>query len=444
MILEGSDRMDEKKDGKKKGFGKWFGVTFLIGFGFFCMGLMDPLYDTYAPIFLGKYITSNAIIGAVMTIDNIMALILIPIVSVWSDRTKTGWGRRMPWIVVTLPLTALCFSFIPYAAAASLALLMVTIVIMNIWKQSARGPVVALMPDIVPGEWRSEANGIINTMGGIAAIVGTIGLARLMNLDLTLPLLGSTKDRIPFPVAGVLVLVATVLLFLFIKEGRLAKESGQAEKVEEERVPFFAALGKVSAKGDRSTLWILLSLFTWFLGYQGVLPFIGRYSKDVLEVSMGSAALPAGMVGIAYALFALPSGYLAHKLGRKRVIRIALAALTVILGLLFFFGPISTALGLAGGSRFALFLGLMFCFGVFWVSIITNSFPMLWQMAGVASIGLYTGLYYVASQAAAIGAPPVTGAIIDLAGFPGIFAFAACCMALAFVFMGFVKKGEAS
>ncbi|MEI6875187.1 MAG: MFS transporter [Spirochaetota bacterium] len=425
---------------KDRGFKTWFGTTFLIGFGFFSMGLMDPLYDTYAPIFLGKYIPSMTLVGSIMTIDNVFALFLIPIVTFFSDRTRTRWGRRMPWIAVTLPLTALCFGYLPYAAEISFGILFATIVVMNVWKQSARGPVVALMPDIVPGAWRSEANGIINMMGGIASIVGTIGLARLMNLDAVLPLLGATKNRIPFPIAGLLVLVAVVLLIAFVRESK----EGMTAETSEKRIPLWKSLREIRGAGDRSIFWIFASLIAWFLAYQGILPFIGRYSMDVLGASMGNAALPAGMVGIAYALFALPSGYLAHRIGRRRVIRIALAALVIILGLLFVFEPFSAALGLVGGARFALFLGLMFSFGVFWVSIVTNSFPMLWQLSNRDNVGIFTGLYYIASQSAAIAAPPITGAIIDLGGFPGIFGFAALGMVLAFIGMGFVKKGEAA
>ena len=36
----------------RQGFRKYLGLSFLIGFGFFTMGLLDPLYDTYLPIFL--------------------------------------------------------------------------------------------------------------------------------------------------------------------------------------------------------------------------------------------------------------------------------------------------------------------------------------------------------------------------------------------------------
>jgi len=59
---------------KKKGFGPYLGLTFLIGFGFFTMGLMDPLYDTYVPIFLSRYIDRMSMVGFFMTIDNILAI----------------------------------------------------------------------------------------------------------------------------------------------------------------------------------------------------------------------------------------------------------------------------------------------------------------------------------------------------------------------------------
>jgi len=429
--------MAETVEKDKEGFKPYLKTTFIIGLGFFTMGLMDPLYDTYLPIFLGKWIGSMGAVGAIMTLDNVFAILLIPVVSVWSDRTRTRIGRRMPFILATLPLTAFFYTLIPYAAAASLLALVTVVFLLNVFKQAARGPVVALMPDIIPGDYRSEANGVINTMGGIAAIVGTVVLARLMDVDATLPILGATKDRLPFPVAGLLVAAATALLFAFVKE-----TGSGGEDQTETKAKLGASLRAVFGNGDKSAARILVSLFLWFLAYQGVLPWIGKFGKEQLGTSSGTAALGAGMVGIAYALFALPSGYAAHRFGRKRAIRTALAALTAIMAALAFFLPATESLGLGGIARLALFWATLFCFGVFWVTVVTNSFPMLWQMADRGTMGIYTGLYYTFSQAAAIAAPPITGALIDLAGYPAIFAFGACCMALAWITMGGVDKGE--
>ncbi len=420
---------------EKKGFGPYLATTFLIGFGFFTMGLMDPLYDTYVPIFLSKYISSMSLVGFLMTIDNILAIFLIPIVSAWSDHTLTRIGRRMPYILMLLPISALLFAAVPYAAGASLGALIAVLLLLNVAKQSVRGPVVALMPDIIPADYRSEANGVINTMGGVASIVGTIGLARLMDLDIRLPLLGSTKDRLPFPLAGIFVIIAVILLFIFIRE-----KKPDAAEAQEEKAPILESFKKVASQHDKSAMYILIALFLWFLGYQGVLPFIGKYSVDILKTSSGTAALAAGMVGIAYAIFALPSGYVAHRIGRKKTIRASLLVIAVLTAILFVHPWITASLSpmLKLGS----FWAIMFLFGMFWVSIITNSFPMLWQMAEWGTIGIYTGLYYTASQAAAILAPILTGAIIDIFGYQGIFLFCTLSMLAARAVMGKVTKGE--
>ena len=423
---------------KKSGFAAYTTTTFLIGLGFFTMSLMDPLYDTYVPVFLSDFVESKALIGSIMTLDNVFALFLIPIFSALSDRTRTRIGRRMPYIIVTLPLSALLFAAIPFSAAKTLLALIVILFVLNMAKQAARGPVVALMPDIIPGEYRSEANGVINTMGGVAAIVGTLVLSPLMDVSIQLPLIGDTRRKLPFLIAGLLVIIATLLLFLFVKERSRSQKSDADDKTE----PLLTSLKLVFGSKDRSAMWILISIFLWFLGYQGLLPFVGLYTRDVLGSSEGIAGLSAGMVAVAYAVFAIPSGIVAHKIGRKRTIRIALIVVAGLTMLIFFHQPVVSALGLSQQMALLTFWALLFIFGIFWVAVITNSFPMLWQMASFANMGIYTGLYYFFSQGAAIITPPITGALIDLAGYRAIFFYCAVMMLAAFLIMGLVSGGE--
>lgn len=426
------------------GFRKYMGVTFLIGAGFFTMGLMDPLYDSYVTIFLSKYIPYKWIVGMFMSLDNVLAIFLIPLVSAWSDKTRSPIGRRMPWIIILLPLSALSFAYIPYAARTSLVLLILVLAVLNIVKQSVRGPVVALMPDTVPPEYRSEGNGVINTMGNIAAIVGTLFLARLMDVDTVLPVLGKTKDALAFPAAGLLVFLASIMLLLFVREKKysLALDAGADDAAKEEKVPFIKSISSVLSNSDKSAFFVLLSLFLWFMAYQGMAPYIAEYSILTFKVSTGQGAFAAGMVGIASALSAIPMGYAAGRWGRRRMIRIALCAVSVIVTLQFvlsFFVPASNP-----GSMVFVFWALMFFFGIFWICIIANSFPMLWQMAGYKKIGLFTGLYYTFSQAAAILSPSLAGLLIDLAGHRAVFVYCTVFFMAAFVTMSRVSSGEKS
>lgn len=422
---------------KKKSLSGYYTTTFLIGLGFFTMGLMDPLYDNYVPMFLGKYISSSALVGAVMTLDNILAVFLIPIFSALSDRTETRIGRRMPYIITLLPLTAIFFALVPFSALESLALLIITVFMLNIFKQAVRGPVVALMPDMVPADLRSEANGVINTMGGLATILGTVVLARLMDTVVDVPGFGPVDKVLAFPVASLFVILAVILLFIFVKE---RKGVGNGEK-KEEREPVLKSLKAIFGEGDKSALFILLSLLSWFIAYQGILPFIGIYTVTELGTSAGTAALSSGMVGIAYAIFAVPSGRFAHKHGRKKTIRMALAAIVIVLLLVFMHCTLTK--GLDPVFRLASFWVLLFLFGVFWVTVVTNSFPMLWQMADYTTMGIYTGAYYFFSQMASIVAPPLAGGSIDLFGYPALFIFGLIFMLIAFFLMGHVTRGEA-
>ncbi len=421
----------------KKSLKGYYLTTFLIGLGFFTVGLMDPLYDTFVPVFLLRYIKSHALVGSIMTLDNILAVFLIPVFSSMSDRTRTPIGRRMPFIITCLPVTALAFGLIPYAALFHLYALILLLCVLNLFKQAARGPIIALMPDMVPGDLRSEANGVINTMGGVAAIVGTIGLARLMDIPISVPGFSEPqKDVLAFPIATLFVLVATILLFLFVKEKN--GKGGEEENTQSE--PLLRSIWVILHEKNKSALFILLSLFLWFLAYQGILPFIGAYSVRELGTSGGSASIAAGMVGIAYAIFAIPSGRLAHKKGRGNTIRVSLLLLVATLVLVYFHEPVSRSWTMK--ARLFSFWALMFLFGVFWVAVVTNSFPMLWQMSSYETVGVYTGLYYFFNQLASILAPPVTGGLIDLFGYRSIFLFGAVMMATAFLLMRHVDKGE--
>ena len=275
--------------GKTKSLKGYYLTTFLIGLGFFTMGLMDPLYDTYVPIFLGKYIGSNSLIGTIMTLDNLLAIFLIPVFSAISDRADSRIGRRMPFIITLLPIAAVAFGLIPIAALSSLLMLIALIFVLNLAKQAVRGPVVALMPDMVPGDLRSEANGVINTMGGIATILGTILLARLMDVKITLPGFGSVDNVLAFPVASVFVIAAVILLFIFVKEKNSTVRPDDKEE-EEKKEPILKSLKVVLGEKNKSALFILISLLCWFIAYQGVLPFVGKYSVEVLGTSSGTAS----------------------------------------------------------------------------------------------------------------------------------------------------------
>ncbi|MDR2135817.1 MAG: MFS transporter, partial [Treponema sp.] len=297
-------------------------------------------------------------------------------------------------------------------AARSLPALLGIVFCFNIFKTSVRGPVVALMPDTIPGDYRSEANGVINMMGGVGLIVSTLVLARL--IDVPSPLVaffaGGLPWALPFNIASLCIIAAVLVLLACVREKLPEKNAGP-----EEKVPVLRSIRRIFSEGkarkDTSVARILLSIFFWFTAYEGAKPFLGLFLVETLGVSTGSAALAQGVAGISSVIMAVPCGYLAHRLGRRRFIRASLVCLAAVLALIPASGFLGLRAGLGPSASLGIFLVLMFLYGAVWIGVTVNSFPMLWQIADFGNMGIYTGLYYTFSQGAAILAPPVTGLI---------------------------------
>jgi MFS family permease len=80
--------------------------------------------------------------------------------------------------------------------------------------------------------------------------------------------------------------------------------------------------------------------------------------------------------------------------------------------------------------------------GFFWALINVNSLPMVYDVGGDVRIGAFTGLYYLASNLAAVAGPQVVGVIIDLTGgnYRTMFAFSTIFFLLAGIFMWRVRE----
>src|SRR5512140_884458 len=194
-----------------------YGRIFLLGFGFFGVSIIWGVYNAFVPIFLAdKFHLTPIFIGFFMTLDNIAALFIQPAVGAWSDRLRTPIGRRMPFILIGAPIGAIAFGIIPVAAILPVFVACTSTLLLSMafW----RTPVVALMPDITPSQYRSQANGIINLMGGIGFIVATLVGSTLYEINIAFP----------FWMGSVLVLLAALLVFIFIKEPK-EYETGEKE-----------------------------------------------------------------------------------------------------------------------------------------------------------------------------------------------------------------------
>lgn len=398
-----------------------YAKTLLLGAGFFGISLIWPIFNNYVPIFLKENFNLSAIaIGFVMTWDNYLNMFVQPVVGARSDRTYTRIGRRKPWMLVGAPLAAIFFVTVP--AMRSVAGIMITILLTNLSMALFRAPTVALLGDLFPSHQRSTANGVINLMGGIGSILAFLVGGVLYSLG-----------RIaPFAFGAIVMLAAITLVVLFVREPVVL---GQEKKEEQAEGGLFNRIGEIVRSPDRSGLLILLAILFWFVGFNALETWLSSFGKFSLGIDEGRMAILTSGLALMFVLFALPSGLLATRFGRRRVILIGIAGLT----LLFLYGLVVT--------NQLMLIGFLVPAGFFWALINVNSLPMVYDIGGNERIGVYTGLYYLASNIAAVAGPQLVGLLIQVSGdnYRLMFVFSALSMALAGVLMARVRgAGEAS
>ncbi len=124
-------------------------VTFFVALAVFAQESTWNLYDSQVPPLLREHIGSAALIGLLMGMDNVLGIFIQPWMGNRSDRTRTSWGRRMPYLLVGMPLAALLFLVIPHVAA-SLPLLILVMFGYALVANSFKPIAESLLPDFVP------------------------------------------------------------------------------------------------------------------------------------------------------------------------------------------------------------------------------------------------------------------------------------------------------
>ena len=149
-------------------------------------------------------------------------------------------------------------------------------------------------------------------------------------------------------------------------------------------------------------LFLLGAIFCWFVGWNATEAFFTLYARNILGLEVGTGTRMLTAFAATLIIFAIPSGLIATRIGRKPTIMIGLAGMAT--------GVVVATLV----HNPTVLLAILAVMGGFWALVNINSLPMVYDLAKSGSIGAYTGLYYFASSLAAITGPIVAGWLIDL------------------------------
>ena len=289
----------------------WFGLAFM----------WNGLHPIVLPALLLRFVPEslkNTYLGGMTFAGLILAMVIQPLAGALSDRTRSRWGRRRPWILAGT-LFALVF-LAGMALAAGFWGLAAAYVLLQIASNAAHGPAQGLIPDLVPEERRGLASGVKNLfdMGGL--VVASLVAGRLM---------GDGNSVLAFAVIGGVLAVSGLFTLLATPERPSADlpEPTADHKLRDlvrpnlRRYPAYARL--------------IVSRFLILLGIYAVQSFAQYFIRDVLDVPNPTEVTGNLMAAIGLALTALvfPAGQLSDRLGRKglNLLAGALASLGIFL-----------------------------------------------------------------------------------------------------------------
>ncbi len=415
-----------------------YGQTLIVGFGFLGISIIWPIFNQFIPLFLqagnpeferqllaagrevpqiSGFALAPSLAFFIMTWDNILNVFLQPWVGERSDRTWNRFGRRKGWILLGVPVAFLGFIFIP--VAQTVLAIAVFILITNLGMALFRSPTVAWLGDLYTPEERSTANGLINLMGGIGGLIAFFGGGVLFD---------RFGREAPFIGGGLLLLGAAAVAILLVREPHRIEPDTAGEG---EARGVMANLRVVFTSPDKSGLYVLIGILLWFMAFNALETALSSIAVFSLGMSPRDASFAAGSVTISFILFAVPAGLLGTRLGRRRTIQLGLSGLVILLLLAFVLvrEPVS-------------FVIVLVLAGALWATVNVNSLPLVFDYGDEKKIGAYTGLYYFASQSAAILGPTLGGGLVDAMGdqFRWIWLFSTLFMALAWLVMTRVKE----
>ncbi|MBK7454411.1 MAG: MFS transporter [Anaerolineales bacterium] len=232
-----------------------------------------------------------------------------------SDRMRSRWGRRRPFILVGYilwGLSTVLFPTVAYIQTTSIAIIMVVVAdsIMTFFGSTANDAAFsAWTTDIATTETRGRVEGVLNLSVFLAQIVAMVAAGMLID---------SLGYFTFFYLLGGIVIVVGVIAGSLLQDVKLPAES-DAQKPS--FLSEFAELFDVNTlKENRELFIILIFIMLSSIGMQVSLPYLIIYLENYIGVTKTEFSIIGGAVMLGSAVFAIPFGLLADKWNKRNMI----------------------------------------------------------------------------------------------------------------------------
>ena len=475
--------------------------TILVGFAFFLISAFWQAYDAIIPLILTNHFgLPQTASGAVMSIDNVLAVVLLPVFGALSDRIMTRYGRRTPFIVIGTVAAIAAFIALIFIDSYQLGAVLDAGIparyeqVKAMLKEANRALIEAgnLGNDAAINAAKAAIESINTAIDGIIAETLEITMQNVFGLvafiavllvvliamatfrspavalmpDVTVKPLrskGNAVINLMGTAGGILVLVlgmvfgtsnnhymkytgyvfavcGIMLLGLLIFVLTVREKKWAEEMAQQTEQLGLEDRAEVSGEGKTSLSRPEFKSLILILA-SVALWFIGYNSiTSKYSVYSSNVLFFDFNLTLIIAQVAAIISYIPVGIVASRIgRRKTIIAGICMLGSAFFIGNFISP----GVNQFVM-VPIFILAGMGWATINVNSFPMVVELARGGNVGKYTGYYYTASMSAQIVAPILSGFLYDLFGMRAtFFSFGTVFVFASLVTMLFVKHGDA-
>ena len=357
----------------------------------------------------------TAALGIVFAITSVFSTITTPVAGALSDRTRSRFGRRTPWIVAGSLIGGVATILIPHGGN------IVGITTFWVLATISLNCMLPVITTVVADRFRPSERG---TVSGVVGATMTAGLSAGTIFGGLL----AAHLFLAYAILGIGVMIACTLFVIFNPEPPLPADFGSPPPF---RLGAFLREFWISPREHPDFAWAFFGRFSIYMGYQAILTYLLYILEDHIGLSQADAnamiARMSSVTLVALIVSSLSSGWLADRLGRLKPL-VFIAGLLMALAVV---APLASR-SVPGMFGYAVLVGLGY--GAFMsvdLALMTHVLPP--RPAGEDATGKDLGILTTAINIPQILSPAMAAALLTATGnnYPLLF-----CLAAAFVVVG--------
>ena len=386
----------------------------IVGLGGLFTGVTGPLLSTFVPPLVREALGDHrTAIGAVMAIDNVLLLLLVPWAGAASDRASARGRGRLRIVLFGLALAGVGMGVFPASAAFGITGVIGVILVLYTGINLQRSPFQTLVADLVPSRYRSLASGSVTFQMCLGAIV-FLSLGRILGMQSAFLIAAGT-------VAAIAAAFVLGLREPMVSESRAAEATWRSLH----DAGWTAVRGAVPGMRAIFVATLLLQLtfqtFTTWYALHGT----ERFGVRPEDVTTGFIAWAVGG-----ALGALPAGVIGVRIGRRNA---------MVLGFVLMALCLLTLDQLPSATHATPLLALA---SACWTLPMVNAYPLFVEPIARSSRGVLTAMFLLSMALGGAIGDPLNGGLFDLfGGYRPLFMMMALYTALACAAVLFVPRG---